>query len=259
MLNLTRQESYKLVKKRSTLIFIIILVIQNLAFTVLSLKIAKFFPARFLFAGNFGTISTIQLITIATAASIVSSEFDYQTLKSLIPRTSSRQVILISKWLTILGYTLSLLLLTSLITLLAQLFFFQDIFSLTDTIPELGIPIWQWWLTNIFGNFVNLWLLLSLVFLLAALFKKNSVAITVGIVVYFALPVVGTLMGLLIHKWSVLKWNPLNFLNYPLQLNSPELMAKITNLSTTQLLIGNLGYTILFLSIGLFFFARKEA
>lgn len=259
MLNLIQQELFKLTKKRSTLICLIGLVVENFSLALVSLNFPEYLPSQPLLIGDFGTLSTISIVIIAATAAIIATESDYDTLKNMIPQATSRQAILISKWLTILIYTFSLYLVMTLLSLLNQVLFFHDAFTLTDNVSAASVPVWQYWLNSVAASFVSLWLLVSLVFLLATLIKKTSTAISIGIIAYFAASIGGTMMFLLIGKWAFLKWNPLNFLNYQLQLLKPDVMPKLTQLSNTQLLIGNLGYIALFLGIGLFFFARKEA
>ena len=259
MLRLYEQEVFKLLKKRSTLILVVLLVMQNIVFAIFAdVDSTHFIPKR-LFIANFSTSSYLTLVMIAAAAAIITSEFEYDTLKNLVPHATSRQAIIISKWLAILTYSLGLYLLISLLSLLNKFLFFNQTFALTDKIAGMKIPIWQQWLITIAGDYVNLWLILSLVFLIAAALKKSSTAISLGIVGYFSLTIIGTLMFQLIKKWEFLKWNPLNFLNYPSQLIFPQIVGKMTRLSTTQLLWGNLVYIIIFLGIGLYFFSRKEA
>lgn len=107
-------------------------------------------------------------------------------------------------------------------------------------------------------EYLNTWLLLSVVFLLASILKKSTNAVIVGITGYFALDVIGTLMYSLIHKFDFLKWNPINFLNLSNQVGAPDLLKHLTKLSINQLIIGNFIYIILFLTTGLYFFSRKE-
>ncbi|WP_245190573.1 ATP-binding cassette domain-containing protein [Lactiplantibacillus plantarum] len=107
------------------------------------------------------------------------------------------------------------------------------------------------------GEFLNTWLLLSLVLLIAALFKSSGAAVAVGIIGYFVLGMVNIPMIALIRKYTWLKWNPLNMFNFSAQLGLPTL-SKITKLTDVQLFWGNLAYIILFLVLGLLFFRRRE-
>lgn len=107
------------------------------------------------------------------------------------------------------------------------------------------------------GEFLNTWLLLSLVLLIAALFKSSGAAVAVGIIGYFVLGMVNIPMIALIRKYTWLKWNPLNMFNFSAQLGLPTL-SKLTKLTDVQLFWGNLAYIILFLVLGLLFFRRRE-
>ena len=257
MIDLYQKELFKLRKKKSTLIEITFLTILNFSMALLSHLEPKHFIPRQLFISNFATDFFIQIFLIATAASIVASEFEYNTIKNLIYQTNSREQILISKWCA--TFTLAILMYGMMIgeTLINYLLFFRGKYHLTDHLAGKQ-NLWQYWLNVLGAEFLNLWLLLSMVFLIAAVMKKSSIAVIVGIVGDLALSLVGSLMFGLIQKWEFLKWNPINFLNYSAQLTQPEYYHRLTRLTQPQLITGNIIYTFIFLSLGLYFFSQKE-
>lgn len=258
MTYLYKQEIFKLLKRKSTVCCLIFLLVQNIAVALISKANPNYVNAREMFVSNFASLSFTVFIMIGAAATIISSEFEYNTIKNIIYQPYSRKTILISKWLTILTYSLVAYALTMLMTLINKFIFFTSDYSLTDKIQNNSRIVWQYWILNNMANFLTLWLLLSLVFLLASVMKKNAIAITMGIIGYFALSIIGTFMFMLIDKWKFLKWNPINFMNYPAQVTATGIIPKLTHLTNNEMLLGTLIYIVLFMSIGLYFFSRKE-
>lgn len=257
MTQLLRQEFYKLSKQKSTWVLTILLIVQVLGFGYMSKSNHQYFPAETLFYTNFTATGWLTFIMIAFSAIIITSEFQYGTIKSLFYQKYSRSMILISKWLTMLIYSIFLYLLTAILSLLSIVIFSLNSVKIMDKFSTNQTNL-QHWLTVLGANFVTLWLLLSLVFLLASIFKNSAVAISIGLVGYFALAVISGLMFLLIDKWNWLRWNPLNFINFGNQIQSVREMSKMTHLSNVEMLIGSLIYIAIFLIIGLLTFRKKE-
>jgi len=256
MLNLYHQEIFKLMKKRSTWICTILLVIQNMTFAIIGKSYPQFVP-RQLFADDFATISFIIFIIIAATASIISTEFEYNTIKNMVSKSYSRKTILFSKWLTILTYSSVLFLFITLLSFINKVILYGSDFSLADKLPGINLPTWQYWLLTVATNFFTMWLLLSAVFLMASMLKKGTTAITLGIVSYFAISVIGRIMFLFINKWDFIKWNPINLMNYPSQLAFPDL-EKLTHLNNIEMFTGSAIYMIIFMGLGMYLFSKKE-
>lgn len=253
---LYQQELFKLSKRPSTWVFLGLLCLQNLVMAWLGQRYAQYTIPQENFAFNYGSTSFVVFILITACSATIATEFEYNTIKNLVSQAYSRQVILTSKWLAMLTYSVGLYLVAMGMTLVSKLIWVGNAFQLTTTVHG-GQPLWQHWVLATGTYFVTLWLLLSIVFLVAAMFKKGNIAMLVGIGGYFALSILGKFQVLAIHKWDVVKWNPLNFLNYPEQATA-VFSSRLTHLTTTELLAGNLVYTALFLGLGLYFFSRKE-
>lgn len=255
---LYRQEIFKLFKRPSTFICIITLIFQNVSFAITSKLYPNFFIPKELFASNYATTYLITLVMIGVTATNVASEFGYHTINNIIYQGYSRQFILISKWLAVLTYSCLLYTIASIVTLLNKFLFFRTTYLLTDQLKDGVQQLWQYWASTLFANFVTLWLLLSAVFLIATALKNGVAAIIVGITGYFVISLVGRFMFQIIQKWELLKWNPINFMNYPTQLAAPGSLSQLTKLTNTQLLIGNFLYILIFLLLGLYLFSKKE-
>ncbi|MBT1145105.1 ABC transporter permease subunit [Lactiplantibacillus argentoratensis] len=255
MLTLYRQESFKLLKKKSTLWISILLAVVTFGVALLGRLKPTIFPAKQFFQLNFISAPFLVLFMIAATASIITMETQYGTIKNVLSQRYSRTQVLISKWLVMLTYSVYLYVMTSVLALIGKFIFVNNKFSLTDK-GDVH-QIWLDWLITLSSNFLTVWLLLSLVFLMATLFKSSAAAISIGIIGYFALSLLNGFLVVLINLYEWVKWNPLNFLNYPAQLNNPAL-SQITKLSTTQLFWGNVCYIILFLLIDWLIFRKRN-
>ena len=256
MITLIKEESFKLLHKRSTPAITIILLVLMTAFGVLAKSYPKFYSPRTLFVQSFTGDSWVVLFMIAACSSIIAMEFQYGTIKEVLYRKYYRGQILVSKWLTMLIYSIYLFALVFVYSLILKFVLFNNTFDLGRKYGAEHSVFTSFSYTLI-GDFVGLWLLLSLVLLLANIFKSSAAAISVGIIGYFALGVIAGLMTLAIQKWNWLKWNPLNMMNLSGQMNTPS-MSKVTMLSTPELAWGSLAYTAIFLAISYVVFKRRS-
>ncbi|MFD1125223.1 ABC transporter permease [Lentilactobacillus raoultii] len=258
MKTLLWQETFKLLKKKSTYWVTIVIMAIILGQAFLGSVYPKVIPAKMFFTSSFGATTMIVFVLIAACAASISMEFQYGTIKELVYQQYSRSTILISKWLVMLIYSLYLYVMTGTVALIGKVIFLNNKFSLNDKdIYSNHMTFLQQWLSQMESSFITLWLVLSIVFLCASLFKTSTVAVTSGIVGFFALNAIGVLMFKVIAKFHWFRWNPFNFLNYANQVTDPT-RKSLTQLSDNQLLIGSLMYTALFLCIGLLFFRKRN-
>lgn len=252
MITLYRQELRKLLKKQSTWWCPGILIALAVAFASLARVNAKLFPAKALFNDNFETGQFLVFFIMGTAAAMVTMEYQYGTIKTVLTQSYTRGQVLVSKWLTMLTYSLILYVGTLGLTLLLKVSLLNDKFMIFAH-PSF----WKQWLAATAGDFMNTWLLLSLVLLVATGFKWSGTAVAVGIVGYFLLSLVNVPMIALIKKYAWLKWNPINMFNYASQLRVASL-SHVTKLSNMQFFWGNLVYIGLFLALGWLLFRWRE-
>ncbi|WP_243686268.1 hypothetical protein [Lentilactobacillus rapi] len=87
-----------------------------------------------------------------------------------------------------LGYSIYLYVMTGAVALLGKVLFVNDQFSLTAIDPYSNhLTFLQQWLASMSSSFITLWLVLSVVFLFATLFRSATMAVTAGIVAFFCL------------------------------------------------------------------------
>lgn len=257
MITLVKQETFKLLHKKSTYAVSATLLIIMTIYAVLTKNYPKYWGApQGQFAGMFTGATWIVFFMIAACSSIIAMEFQYGTIKELLYRKYYRGQILVSKWITMLLYSIYFYVLAFVWSLLLKVVLFNDKFQLSDTYQSGHSVIEAQWL-GIIGTFLTVWLVLSLVLLLANIFKSTAAAISIGIIGYFALSIISNVMFLLMQKWEWLKWNPLNMMNLPQQLLSDS-VHKMTLLSTPEMVCGSLVYTAIFMAISYVVFKRRS-
>jgi len=249
MIKLVQQEIYKLVHKRSTTIGVGALAGFMVILAILAKVYPNLFNAQAQFESLFASQIFIVFMLIAATSNIMMMEFQSGMIRPLLYRRYSRTQVLISKWLVILGYSIVLFAGAFIWSLLIKVVLFNNTFALTGNI-----------LTNLLqsvsGQWLALWLLLSLVFLITNAFRSSAAAVSIGIIGYFVTYITAALMFGAIARWSWLRFNPLNMLNLSAQVSDGN-MEKLTQLSTSGLVIGNLVYIAIFLYLGLVLFKRR--
>ncbi|MEY2350762.1 ABC transporter permease [Lactiplantibacillus paraplantarum] len=160
MTRLYRQELIKLFKKKSTLWCGLILIGTALIFASLTRVKATIFPAKALFSANFEAQQFIVFFMVAAAATMMTMEFQFGTIKQVLTQRYSRRLVLVSKWLVLLTYSLLLYVGSSLLAILLKVSLVNDKFTIFT-----HAKFWHGWLAGVGGDFLNTWLLLSIVLL----------------------------------------------------------------------------------------------
>lgn len=253
---LVRQELYKLVKKKSTFILFGAITLIMILMSVVTKMEPDIFGPENTFATAYAAFPWIVFVMIIQAGSIITMEFQYGTIKNLLYRGYSRTRVIMSKWLTLFIYSLILYVSTALIAIILKMIMTPDL-SFSHTVNgDMGLMQLLWF--SALGNFVALWLLISLVLLLSCVFRNTAVSIVIGIIFYFAASMFSGILFLVIEKWEWVKWNPLNMLNLSGQITNSETLATLTKLSLQEMFIGNIIYVIIFLFLVHVVFKRKS-
>ncbi|KRN04728.1 ABC transporter permease [Holzapfeliella floricola] len=260
---LVKNELFKLRKKSSTWIMILLMFVIMLLgpiLTILSGSEVMSYTA-ISSAGALWLVVTL----ISSAGSILSMEYEYGTIKELFASKYSRGKILISKWFTIFIYSIILNILlvvyTGIIYYAGRLLTTNMSFTWSENAisGETVTTMTESFLRMLASDFINAWLVISVVFLLASIIKKSSLAVTLGLVFFLTSSMISSLLSSLMKLTNLdwLKYTPFNmlFLNFN---ESTASLEKVAHLNATQLGIGSLIYIIIFLIIGLLFYRRKE-
>lgn len=253
---LINQELYKILKKKSSIIIPIIIFILMVTMAILSNNHDDILKPESQFKQGFTGFSWIFILMIIQAATIITMEFHYGTIKNLLYRNYSRMSIILSKFIALFIYSLVLFIVTTVISLCLKLTLFSDM----DILKQNGdnLSLLQEHLLTALATYIGMWLILSLTLLISCLLKSPGVSIAVGIVFYFASSVISGILFAAINQWEWLKWNPINMLNLSTQVLDNEVFKKMTKLELHELYIGNIVYIIIFLALVVYAFKKKN-
>lgn len=246
---LVKQEYYKIIKQRSNLFFLIGMFILQIAIAAYTLKYSQFLSTKDAFVNNYFAYLPTIFFFIAICSTSITKERQYGTLRSLLYRQYSYNQVLLSKIIALVTYTIFIFLISSVFSVILKLTLFHNL-TLTKT-------IWKnFALTNL-SQFLTLLFLMSFVILLGTFFNNSNLALTTGIIGYFAINIFNQLFLYLVIKFKWLKWNPLNMMNLGSQLQDNRL-HKLTQLSLPELSIGYSLYIVLFLALALYSFRKRN-
>lgn len=253
---LIKQELYKLIKKKSSIIIPLIIFLLMIGLAFISNNYSDILKPEEQFKQGFGGFALIFFLMIIQASTIITMEFHYGTIKNLLFRNHSRTSIVISKIVSLIIFSLIIFIFTIIISLLLNAILFSDI----DILKQSGdnFSLLQEHLLNAFASYIGMWLLLSLTLLISCILKSPGVSIAVGIVFYFAVSVISSILFAAINQWEWLKWNPVNMLNLSVQILDNDMFEKLTKLNLQELFIGNMIYIIIFLALVVLVFRKKN-
>jgi ABC-2 type transport system permease protein len=157
---------------------------------------------------NAGVVTFIGLFAIIIAAGIVASEFTWGTIKLLLIRPISRTKILLSKYITVLLFGVSLLAILFLSSLIVGLI----LFGIDGTAPHLVYIDGNVEEQNIIGYLIKTYFLktidvlmmATMAFMISAVFRSSSLALGISL---FLLFMGGTATGLLSMRFDWAKYS----------------------------------------------------
>ncbi|WP_226673217.1 ABC transporter permease [Rossellomorea aquimaris] len=157
---------------------------------------------------NANIVLVVGLFAIIVAAGIVASEFSWGTIKLLLIRPISRTKILLSKYLTVILYGMSMLLILFVVSLLLGLVLFGG----TDQSTHLAFVDGKVVEQNIVGYLIkhyllqtiNIVMMATMAFMISAVFRSSSLAIGISL---FLLFVGGNATSLLALKFDWAKYS----------------------------------------------------
>ena len=135
---------------------------------------------------NVGLVAIVSLLTIIIGSSIISNEYQWGTIKLLLIRPISRNVILLSKFMAIFVFALLTMIFLFLVSMLGGAIFFGFEGFNPSTVIMTGdgfeyVPIVGEVMSEYGYRIVNLIMMTTLAFMISTIFKNSSIAIGVGI------------------------------------------------------------------------------
>lgn len=157
--------------------------------------------------GGSGLISLIALFTIVMGGGIVANEFSGGTIKLLLIRPSKRFKILISKYITVIGYAFLMLLLLLIVSYLTGgiLFRFKDVGTpfLTNSSGKITEVNMIAHIVEVYGlQCINLLMMVTLAFMISSVFRNSAMAIGIGVFFLTA----GNVITMVLSKYNWSKY-----------------------------------------------------
>lgn len=255
MKTLIRQEIFKLEHQISTWVAPIVSVIIMTICAIISKVKPQWLDPTETFTNAFYGQSLLVFFLIVTTAKILTTEFQFGTIKGLLYRKYYRGEVFGSKIIALVSYGLANYCLILVYGLVLKVILFGNNINLVA--KQAGHTPIQGLFLNIVGSGLNFLLIMGIVLLVASLFKTGAAAITVGILGYFAASILQIIQILLISKWDWIKWNPINMLNAGAQLVDASI-HKVTSLSTPVIVSGSLIYTLVLIAIAYLIFRKRN-
>lgn len=208
-----------------------------------------------LVAQGFGAGQWVIIIMIALSANLVAMEFRNNTMTTLLYKSPNRQAVFLAKLVTLILYSLLLLLTSFVFALIIKLLFVNSKFSWGLVYHQH--PLITDLVINLAGVALYLMFSITLSLMLISMIKSSAVVIVIGLFVGFlGAPLSAFMLNTLPGLANILAWNPFNMINI-IQLADPSI-HQVSMLTNGELIAGNLIYTLLFLLIGLWAFKKQN-
>ena len=202
----------------------------------------------------------ITLFTVIVCSANVSAEFSDGTIKQLLIRPHRRWSILLSKYVSVLLYSLvmlSVLLLAGYIV--GVLFFGAGDFNMKSIVYTLDgqkeVAIGTQFFTSILYFLPSLLMVMTISFMLSTLFKSQALAVGIGIAVLFFSSVLGGIIVFLAEKFTWVKYLIFPHLDLTVYALQDTILQDVTiAVSLTILLV----YYVIFMALTFLFFQKRD-
>lgn len=227
----------------------IIQIILMISMAFLSLKYPSLLESKTVFLDNYDGTLWIQYVLIFLSSNIILDEYKYGTIKLFLSKEFTRTQVYLSKVLFVFIQSLILYILD---------IFMTFVINVVISHNQISSSLLSSFFENIVSQFFVTWLILSITLLLSTIFKSSGLSITISIIYYFVSIISSNLMFGVIHKHTILRYNPMNLMNLTTQINT-ESMKALTLLNTYEYFILIPIYIIVFITIGnIIFFKRNQ-
>ncbi len=205
---------------------------------------------------NVGLVAVVSLLTIIIGSSIISNEYKWGTIKLLLIRPVSRNVILLSKFVATFVFALLTMIFLFLISMLGGGIFFglegvnpNTVISTVDGFEY--VPIVGEVMSEYAYRIVDLIMVSTLAFMISTIFKNSSIAVGIGVFILMG----GNLITGIFSRYEWSKY--LLFANLDLQqYKSGNVLIEGMTLgfSITMLII----YFVVFVALAWTFFNKRD-
>lgn len=212
---------------------------------------------EFYISSAYGGFQWVTILMIVIAASGVTMEFEYGTIKELAIQVNHRWTIFVGKYVLVLGYSVLLHGVVILMTLLlkgsgGRKLMWQSVYLYHQSLLVNLV-------TNAVLDMYGGVMIIGLVFLLASCSHNSAAAIAIGVGVCFTGEGVSSLLLQSFKSLlSVMKWNPFNMFFLQEEYGNPSYQQNVTHLTIQQLGVGNLVWALFFVGVGAVIFSRRR-
>ncbi|WP_379132378.1 ABC transporter permease [Paenibacillus sp. sgz500958] len=141
------------------------------------------------------------IFTIVVASDSVAGEFSWGTIKLLLIRPWSRSKILLSKYLSLILFSLASTVLMIALNYITSAIFFSGTASELATAPS-GWSITGYSLMLVVCRYIELFLILTLTFMLSAVFRTSSLAIGLSLFLVFTKSIFNAIFNPERYEWA---------------------------------------------------------
>ncbi|GAF64627.1 ABC transporter permease protein [Bacillus sp. TS-2] len=206
---------------------------------------------------NAGLSSLISLFTIIVGAGMIANEFKWGTIKLLLIRPVSRTKILLSKYLSVLIFALSLLL----FLMISSLIIGGLLFGLEGSNPIYMLQTTEGLIESTFlleilkqfgFNSINLVMMATFAFMISTIFRSSSMAIGIAIFLMFS-------GNIIVNSLSSYEWSKyILFANTNLNQYFNSYGPIIEGMTLTFSIIVLIVYYVAFLALSWFAFTKRD-
>ncbi|GEO68271.1 ABC transporter permease [Levilactobacillus acidifarinae] len=248
-----RQEFYKLRHRKivwlAPIILLVLMVMTGYAMGYNESKLSM--------ATGYDAPDWIMLILVVVGATTFSMEFQNHAILTLLYKAPAKLDVYLAKSIVILGYNVFLHGVAILWTvLLCQTSLIRPV--AWSTVYLYHQPLWENLLKTMAVDVVTTTLIISLIFLLSCLINNNAVVISVSLLVVFMGQFVSSNLLTANQGVRLLRWNPFNMTNLTREYYNYTTYYATSHLQNSQLLLGTLLYTGLFIVSGYLIFRKKR-
>lgn len=254
MISDLNKEVYKLIHQKITwiapLFVLVLMIIMGISMNGSEQKL--------LIMTSYDSSEWILFALVVVSSTIFTLEFQNNTILTTLYKSDNKLQVYGSKLMIVLIYNITLHILAIIFTVLLQLT------PLNVHLSWLMINQYQQTLlSNLLVttliDIVSSTLIISIIFFTSCIVNVNSIVITLNLaIVFLGQSASSSLMMANLKYIDVIKWNPLNMINLTKQYYNYGSYHFVSHLSNSQLLVGNILYSLLFFALGYVIFRKKK-
>lgn len=247
------QEFYKLSHRRLTwfapLVLFVLMILTGLSI--------GYNNSKLLMATCYNAPDWIMLILVVVGATTFSMEFQNNSILTLLYKSPNKVFVYLAKYVVILCYNVWLHIIAILFTVGLHALPMNRPLA-WSALYRYQQPLWENMLKTAAVDILTTTLIISLIFLLSCLINNNAIVISINLLMVFLGQFISSNLLNSEKFTQVLRWNPFNMTNLTRQYYNHATYFDTSHLLNQQLMLGTLGYTLLFIIAGYFIFRKKR-